>query len=168
MGEERNEKRTERKPGRERATGREKSRLTFSDPSKVNSVAMETAMRFCRRDGKQVSDESGREGRGELKWSRTNLVGVDQRVGNGDNGGEVDGERDGGNGLDGRKELVDEGLLVDVEHLRTEDGSVVEDLDDGHSVREGGDLKRVETKMIRSETIRSITASSGHERRAEC
>lgn len=78
-------------------------------------------------------------------------------MGNGDNGGEVDGERDGSNGLNGRKELVDEGLLVDVEHVGSEDGSVVEDLDDGHSVREGGDLERVETKMSRS-----TTASSGH------
>lgn len=86
-----------------------------------------------------LEGELGRDGDGDEV-----LVGVDQGVVDGDNGGEVDGERDGGDGLDRGEELVDEGLLVDVEHLGSEDGSVVEDLDDRHTVRERRDVEHVQ------------------------
>lgn len=132
---------------------------------------METATRFCRKGKNEekewVSEEVRKNDRASEKRERrkTDLVSVDQGVADGDNGGEVDGEGDGGNGLDGGQELVDEGLLVDVEHLRSEDGSVVEDLDDGHSVREGGDLCSSEEDEREEE--RSAIREEGRKERRE-
>ena len=59
-------------------------------------------------------------------------------------GGVVDGERDGGNGLDGRREAVEQGLFLNVENLGGEDGTVVVHLGDSHTVGEGRNVEHVQ------------------------
>lgn len=59
-------------------------------------------------------------------------------------GGDTGRERDSGDGLDTRHELVDEGLLLNVEDGRREDGTVVVNLDNAHTVSERRDVEHVE------------------------
>lgn len=77
------------------------------------------------------------------------LVRVDKRVHDGGNGGDTSGQRDGGNGLDTRNELVNKGLLLNIEDGRGEDGTVVVDLDDSHTVGEGRDVEHVQQCSLR-------------------
>ena len=82
------------------------------------------------------------------------LVGVDERVGDGGDGGVVEGEGDGGDGLDSREELVDELLLVNVEDSGGEDVTGVVDGDDAHSVGERLDVEEgKESSLGSSDTV---------------
>lgn len=77
------------------------------------------------------------------------LVGVDERVGDRGNGGDANSERDGGDGLDARRELVDEGLLLDVKDRGREDGTVVVNLNNSHTVGERRDVEHVKKGGLR-------------------
>ena len=68
-------------------------------------------------------------------------------------GGDADRERDGGDGLDTAGEAVDEGLLLDVEDGRGEDGAVVVDLDDLHTVGERRDVEHVQQGSLGSSDL---------------
>jgi hypothetical protein len=72
------------------------------------------------------------------------LVRVDNRVHDGREGGDTGSERDGGNGLGTGEETVEKGLLLNVEDLGTENGTVVVDLGDGHTVSERRDVQHVQ------------------------
>jgi hypothetical protein len=76
------------------------------------------------------------------------LVRVDKGVDDRGDGGDADGEGDGGDGADARGELGEEGALLNVEDRRGEDGAVVVDLDDGHTVGEGRDVEHVEQRRL--------------------
>lgn len=77
-------------------------------------------------------------------------------MGNGDKGGVVEGQGDSRNGLHTAEEAVKELSLGDIEDVGREDVAVVEDLDDGHTVRERRDVQQVEQGSFGS----SNTASS--------
>lgn len=72
------------------------------------------------------------------------LVGVDERVHDRSNGGDTSSERKSGNGLDTRRELGKEGRLLNVEDGWREDGTVVIDLNNRHTVGERRDVQHVE------------------------
>lgn len=72
------------------------------------------------------------------------LVGVDEQVGEGSNGGEVDVERKGGNAGNSGGNALDDELVGDVEDLGLENISVVVDLEDGETIREGLDVQQLE------------------------
>jgi len=78
------------------------------------------------------------------------LVRVDERVHDGRQGGDTGSERDRGNGLGSRKESVEQGLLLNVENLGREDGTVVVNLGDGHTVGEGRDVEHVQQSSFGS------------------
>lgn len=71
------------------------------------------------------------------------LVGVDQRVHDRSDGWDTNSEGDGSDGLDTRGELSNEGRLLNVKDGWWEDGTVVVDLDDGHTVGERRDVQHV-------------------------
>lgn len=58
-------------------------------------------------------------------------------------GGDTGSQRDGGNGLGSGKESIEQSLLLNVEDLGSEDGTVVVDLGDGHTVGERRDVQHV-------------------------
>jgi hypothetical protein len=72
------------------------------------------------------------------------LVGVDERVHDGGQGGEVESQRDGGDGSDGLGEGLEELFLADVEDLGREALTLVVDLGNTHTVGEGRDVEHVE------------------------
>lgn len=72
------------------------------------------------------------------------LVTVDQGVHDRGQGGEVDGQRDGGNGGDGAGKGLEELLLTDVEDAGGESVTLVVDLGDTQTVGEGRDVQHVE------------------------
>lgn len=72
------------------------------------------------------------------------LVRVDERVHDRGQGWDTGGQGDGGNGLDTRHELGDEGRLLNVQDLGWEDGTVVVDLNDRHTVGERRDVEHVQ------------------------
>ncbi|GAO51719.1 hypothetical protein G7K_5812-t1 [Saitoella complicata NRRL Y-17804] len=78
------------------------------------------------------------------------LVGVDKGVHDGDNGGVVGSQGDGGNGLDGGQEVGDEDILGNVENVGGEDVTVVVDKLDTHTVGEGGDVEHVQQGSLGS------------------
>jgi hypothetical protein len=78
------------------------------------------------------------------------LVRVDERVHNRRQGGDTGSERDGGNGLGSRKESIEQSLLLNVENLGREYGTVVVDLSDGHTVGEGRDVEHVQQSSFGS------------------
>ncbi len=59
-------------------------------------------------------------------------------------GGVVESQGDGGNSLDSGDKMVNERLLVNVKNRRREGISVIEDLDDSHSVCQREDVQHVE------------------------
>ncbi len=74
------------------------------------------------------------------------LVRVDERVSDRRDGWEVDGEGDGGDRLDTRHELVDQRLLLDIQHRGREDRAVIVNLNHDHPVGEGRDVEHVEQR----------------------
>lgn len=72
------------------------------------------------------------------------LVAVDEGVHDRGQGGEVQSQRDGGNGGDGRSQSLEELLLTNVENTGREGLALVVDLGDAHTVGEGGDVEHVE------------------------
>ena len=85
------------------------------------------------------------------------LVRVDKSVRDGDNRRVVEGQGDGCDGLDAREETANELILIDVEDGGREHVSVVEDLDDGHTVRERRDVQHVEQRRLgRADTRASL------------
>lgn len=64
------------------------------------------------------------------------------------NGGVLERERDGRNGLDAGQEAVNQDLLVDIKNIRGEDVALVKDLDDRHSVRERRDVQHVQQRRF--------------------
>lgn len=102
---------------------------------------------------------SARRGCGQ-DWARalqarqgTGRTAVDERVRDRGEGGVVERERDGGDRLDAGEELLDEGRLLNVEHLGLKDLSVVVDLRNLHAVRERRDAEHVEQgRLGRSDT----------------
>jgi len=72
------------------------------------------------------------------------LVRVDDRVHDGRQGGDTGSERDGSNGLGSREETVQKGLFLDIKNVGRENGTVVVDLGDGHTVGEGRDVEHVQ------------------------
>lgn len=76
------------------------------------------------------------------------LVGVDKRVHDGGQGGEVDGQGDGGDGGDGGGQSLEELLLANVEDGGREGLALVVDLSDTHTVGEGRDVEQVEQRGL--------------------
>ena len=76
------------------------------------------------------------------------LVRVDEGVHDGDDGGVVEREGEGGDGGDTGRETVEELLVRNVENLGGEDVALVEDLDDGHTVGERRDVEHVEQRRL--------------------
>jgi hypothetical protein len=82
---------------------------------------------------------------GGLNGNREDLlVGVDNGVHDGGQGGEVDSQRDGGNGSDGAGESLQELGLLDVQNGRGKGVAAVVDHVDTHAVCEGRDVQHVE------------------------
>ena len=81
---------------------------------------------------------------GGKTYSKEVLVRVDNGVSDGGDGGVVEGEGDGSDGLDSGHELVEEGRLLNVENGRVEELSVGEDLGDNETVGEGLDVEELE------------------------
>lgn len=65
-------------------------------------------------------------------------------------GGDTGSERDSGNGLGSREESIEQSLLLNVEDLGREDGTVVVDLSDGHTVSERRDVEHVQQSSFGS------------------
>lgn len=76
--------------------------------------------------------------------SKNLLVAVDNRVEDGRQGREVQGQRDSGNGGDSRRQGLEELLLTNVENAGGEGLALVVDLRDTHTVGEGRDVEHVE------------------------
>lgn len=72
------------------------------------------------------------------------LVGVDDGVHNGGQGGVVDSQGDGGDRADGRRESLEQLGLLNVQDGGVEGLTVVVDLRDTHTVGEGRDVQQVE------------------------
>ena len=72
------------------------------------------------------------------------LVRVDKRVHDGDESGVVEGEREGGNGGDTRREAIEELLVRNVQDVGRENVALVKDLDDRHTVGERRNVEHVE------------------------
>jgi hypothetical protein len=72
------------------------------------------------------------------------LVAVDNRVEDGRQGGEVQSQRDGGNGVDSRRQSLEELLLTNVEDAGGEALTLVVDLRNAHSVGERRDVEHVQ------------------------
>lgn len=85
---------------------------------------------------------------GSNRDSEQVLVRVDERVGDRHQGGVVQGQGDGSNGLDTRQEAVEELLLRDVKDGRGEDVAVIEDLDNTHTVGERRDVEQVQERSL--------------------
>jgi len=86
------------------------------------------------------------------------LVRVDDRVHNRWEGWEVDGQGDGGNGVDARAESFEELALLNVQNIRCESLTLVVDLSNAHTVREGRDVQHVEKGGLRwTDTGTSLT-----------
>ena len=77
------------------------------------------------------------------------LVGIDEQVGEGSDGGEVDLEGEGGNASNTSRDSRDDLGISDVEDLRLEDVSVIVDLKDGETIREGLDVEELEERSLR-------------------
>lgn len=77
---------------------------------------------------------------GDQSESDQVLVRVDQGVSDGDDGRVVESQGDCSNGSDTREEAVQELGVRDIQNVGSEDVSVVEDLDDAHSVGERRDV----------------------------
>lgn len=85
------------------------------------------------------------------------LVGVDQRVHDGSQGGEVGGQGDGADGADGRLESGQELFLANIQDVGAEDLTVVVDLSNGHTIGEGRDVEHVQQGGLRGADL-----STGH------
>jgi hypothetical protein len=76
------------------------------------------------------------------------LVRVDKRVSDGDEGGVVESQRDGGNRLDATHEAINELRLINIKNIRRERVSLVVDLYHGHTVRERRDIQHVQERRL--------------------
>lgn len=68
----------------------------------------------------------------------------------GDKSWVVGSERDSCNSLNSAEELVNQSLLINVEHAGREDVSVIVNGHDGHSVGEGRNLEQIEKRSFGS------------------
>ena len=78
------------------------------------------------------------------------LVSIDEGVSDRDNSRVVKGQGDSSNGLDTRQEAIEKFALINIENFRREYVSLIEDLDDSHTVGERGDIQHVQEGSLRS------------------
>ena len=93
------------------------------------------------------------------------LVRVDEGVHDGDDGGVVEREGEGGDGGDTGRETVEELLVRDVKDIGGEDVALVKDLNDSHTVGERRDVQHVKQGSLRRANTgtRSDDLDIGHD-----